>query len=158
MHAYQHQDSSQTLVEGLAEYGSVHPGLLAGRALSEAAREFFRCHDAVHVVFGCSTALDDEAVVKIASIFGTTGGLSVLRGYRLNETLEIYRQLELGPVLRSIAHSAVVVPRTLLRCLGQRRRWPWSAHERYLSATLADIRQEFGIRVAHRSAAEPIGP
>ena len=158
MHAYQHQDSSQTLVEGLAEYGSVHPGLLAGRALSEDAREFFRCHDAVHVVFGCSTALDDEAVVKIASIFGTTGGLSVLRGYRLNETFDIYRQLELGPVLRSIAHSAVVVPRTLLRCLGQRRRWPWSAHERYLSATLADIRHEFGIRVAHRSAAEPIGP
>lgn len=36
--------------------------------------EFFRCHDAAHVVFGCGTGLDDEAVVKIWSFFGTTRG------------------------------------------------------------------------------------
>jgi hypothetical protein len=102
------------------------------------------------VVFGCSTGLDDEGVVKIASIFGTTGGLSVLRGYRMKETLAIYRRLALGPVLLSIAHSALVVPRTLVRCLRQRRRWPWSAHEHYLPVPLVGIREEFGIRVAHR--------
>ena len=44
-------------------------------SLSPEAAHFFRCHDTVHVVFGCGTTLDDEAVVKIASLLGTTAGL-----------------------------------------------------------------------------------
>ena len=61
--------------------------------MSRAAQEIFRCHDAVHVVYGCDIALGDEAIVKIASIFGTTAGLRVLKGYSLHESLQIYRQL-----------------------------------------------------------------
>ncbi len=121
--------------------------------MSLEAQHFFRCHDAAHVVFGCSTQLDDEAAVKIASIFGTTAGLRVLRGYRLYESLQIYRQLRVQEVVRSIAHSVVVVPRTILRCLAQHARWPWDEFDQYLQVPLKDIRRQFGIQVAHRNAA-----
>jgi len=149
MQSFQRQESPLTLAQGIEEYFAANPGLAQARGMSPEAQEFFRCHDAAHVIFGCGTALDDEAVVKIASIFGTTGGLGVLRGYRLHESLEIYRQLRVAPVLQSIAHSVFVVPRTIVRCLGQRARWPWAEHGLYLNTPLYELRGNFGIRVAH---------
>ncbi|MEP6823988.1 MAG: hypothetical protein ABI919_04175 [Ramlibacter sp.] len=155
MHTFEYQQSSQSLANGIAEYFEANPSLAKGRGLSPAAHEFFRCHDAVHVVFGCGTALNEEAVVKIASILGTTGGLGVLRGYRLHESLEIYKKLRVVAVLFSIAQSVFVVPRTIFRCLKQTRRWPWNNFEQYMQIPLREIREEFGIRVAHFHAQEP---
>lgn len=150
-HAFENQDCLHTLAEGIAEYHRANPELAGGRGSSAQAREFFRCHDAAHVVFGCGNTLDDEAVVKISSIFGTSAGLGVLRGYRLHEAIEIYQRLGPGDVLRSIVHSVYLVPRTLARCLRQRRRWPWDAFEAYGQVPLREIRKDFGIRVAHFS-------
>lgn len=149
MPEFEHQDCAATLDEGIAEYYRSYPGLARGEALSPAAREFFRCHDAAHVVFGCGTDLDDEAVVKLASMFGTTAGVGVLEGYRLHESIDIYRKLRLRDMLRTILHATWLVPRTSVRCLRQRRRWPWSAFDAYARVPLRDLRAEFGIRVAH---------
>ena len=154
MQTYELQDSPQTLAEAVAEYYAANPGLASVRNMSPEARRFFRSHDVAHVVFGCSTALDHEAVVKIASILGTTAGLGVLRGYRQHESIEIYKQLRLGEVLRSIARSVTIVPRTALRCLRQRSRWPWTEFEGYLDVSLRDIRQQYGIKVARSSREE----
>lgn len=151
MHAYQEQESQQTLAQALQEYHAVHPGLSQARHMNPKAAFFFRCHDTVHVVFGCGVELDDEAVVKIASILGTTAGLSVLKGYVLQESLDIYWQLRVVDVLRAIGHAVVIVPRTVIRCLSQRGRWPWSDHEQYLDVSLQAIRQQFGIKVAHQA-------
>src|SRR3990172_8025890 len=149
MLAYAVQESPLTLAEGMAEYYGANPELAALRSMSPEAQQFFRCHDVAHVVFGCGIDLDDEAVVKIASIFGTTAGLGVLEGYRLHESVQIYERLSLRAMLRSIAHSIVIVPRTLFRCLRQRSRWPWAELERFLRVPLREIREEFGIQVAH---------
>lgn len=149
MHAFEHQDSQQTLAQGIEEYFAANPGLAKGRNMTPEAAHFFQCHDAVHVVFGCGTTLDDEAVVKIASIFGTTEGFRVLKGYRLHESLDIYRQLRVADVLRSVMRSMVTVPRTLLRCHHQRALWPWADYQQYLHTPLYEMRQRFGITVAH---------
>jgi hypothetical protein len=149
MHSFELQQSTQTLTEGVAEYYRLNPGLVTGRGTSIEAQEFFRCHDAAHVVFGCGTTLSDEAIVKIASVFGTSGGVGVLRGYRLHESQQIYRKLAQGEILVTALKSFVVVPRTFFRCLQQQRRWPWNNFDRYLKVSLCDIRKEFGIRVAH---------
>lgn len=150
MHAFEQQDSPQMLAEGVAEYYRLNPELAQGRDMSPAAREFFRCHDAMHVVYGCGNALNDEAIVKFASLFGSTGGFGILRGYRLHESLEIYKKLRVTDVLLSIVQSVFfLLPRTLVRCARQRRRWPWNNFEPYLHMPLRDIRKEFGIRVAH---------
>lgn len=85
MLAFQHQQSSQTLADGIDEYRAANPQLADPREMAPDAQHFFRCHDAVHVVYGCGTSLDDEAVGKIASMLGTTAGLGVLRGYSSRE-------------------------------------------------------------------------
>lgn len=149
MRDYEIQESSQTLAEGIAEYYAANPGLADARSMTPEARSFFRSHDVAHVVFGCNTDLDDEAVVKLSSIFGTSAGIGVLNGYRLHESVEIYKRLPPGAVLKSIARSIVIVPRTILRCLRQRSRWPWTGFERHLETPLCEIRKQFGIRVAH---------
>ncbi len=158
---YQLSDSGQTLQEGLSEYYASHEGLVSGRGISPAAREFFRCHDAAHVVFGCSTSLADEAVVKIWSFFGTTAGLSLLRAYRLPESQEIYEQLEWSEIARVSLRSLAVVPLVLWRCVRMRKRWPWSEFAGYLSVPLIEIRREFGIALVPgaevRRSASPVG-
>jgi hypothetical protein len=148
MHAFESQGSRQTLAEGVAEYYRLNPTLAAGRDMSQAAQEFFRCHDAAHVLYGCGNSLSDEAIVKLSSIFGTTGRFSVLEGYRLHESLQIYKQLGVFEILLTILHSVFLVPRTIARCFRQRGRWPWSDFEKYLQVPLWEIRREFGIRVA----------
>lgn len=147
MDDYQRQDSALTLREGLDAYFRAHPGLLRGDELSSEAQDFFRSHDAAHVVFGCGTSLPHEAVVKLSSIFGSTGGLTVLRGYRLHESVTIYRALGLGEIVLTLVAAIVVVPRTLWRCTLQRRRWPWCDFDAWLDQPLTQIRTEFGIRV-----------
>lgn len=149
MLAFQHQDSPLTLSQGLEAYFAANPELARGRILPPEAEAFFRCHDVAHVVFGCDVALNDELVVKIASVLGTTAGFGVLRGYRLHESLRIYGKLPVGDVLRSILCSVVIVPRTALRCFAQRARWPWDGYQQYFDIPLGEIRRSFGIRVAH---------
>ena len=155
-HAFESAQTDQTLAEGLTEYFHANPTLKRGKDLqSPEARAFFRSHDTVHVVFGCGTSMPDEAVVKLASIFGTTGGVRVLRGYLHHETLDIYRRLPVASTALALLLSPWVIVRTLWRCARQSERWPWDAHDHLLGVSLREIRSRFGIRVAHaRSAPE----
>jgi hypothetical protein len=145
---YQLADSTRTLEEGLSEYYASRTGL--GRGLSPAASEFFRCHDAAHVVFGCDTSLVNELIVKIWSFFGTTGGLGLLRSYRLPESREIYEQLEWSEIAVVSLRSMILVPLVLARCVHMRKRWPWSEFHGYLDVPLVEIRREFRIEVLSR--------
>ena len=78
MQMFERQDSAQILAEAVSEYCTSNPGLLRPAHMSPEAPHFFRCHDVAHVVFGCGTSLEHEAVVKIASVFGTTEGWRVI--------------------------------------------------------------------------------
>ena len=138
MHAFELQHSTQMLAEGVAEYYQLNPSLVTGRGTSREAQEFFRCHDAAHVVFGCGNTLSDEAIVKVSSVFGTSGGFGVLRGYRLHESQQIYRKLESFEILSTALKAILLVPRTLFRCIRQQRRWPWNDFERYLNVSLSE--------------------
>ncbi len=154
MFEYMHQDSRCTLREGIAEYYRENPGLKRDAELSPEARDFFRCHDAIHVLYGCDTSLTHEAIVKLSSFFGTTEGFGVMAGYRLYDSIDIYRQLKLTEILRTIAEAPVIVPRTLARCARQRLKWPWSAFDHLLDTPLCDLREEYGVRVAVRPGQE----
>jgi len=148
---FQSSASRQTLAEGIAEYYSANPQLKRGDDLSLDARDFFRSHDVVHVLYGCGTSMPDEAIVKLASLFGTTGGFSVLRGYRLHDSLEIYLKLPLGSTIIAFLTAPYLIVRTLWRCSRQPAKWPWSNHEQYMQTALCELRTQFGIRVAHAS-------
>ena len=144
---YSDPGATLTLQQGLSEYYGARDDLFTGRGASKQAREFFRCHDAAHVVFGCGTNLPQEANVKVWSLFGTTAGLGLLRDYRLPEAQEIYHTLRWNDIARTSAFSLIYVPIVLKRCLQMHRRWPWTRFHAYLSEPLVEIRQEFGIRV-----------
>lgn len=148
---FQFSESMQTLAEALAEYYAVNPKLKRGDALSPDARAFFLSHDVVHVMYGCGTSMPEEAVVKLASLFGTSGGFSILRGYRLHESLDIYRRLPLRSTLIALFASPYIIVRTLWRCARQHAKWPWSNHEQYMQTPLRELRAQFGIEVAHGS-------
>jgi len=147
MLSFQSRDCEMTLREGLGEYYGSRDDLVTGRGASDSARKFFRCHDVAHVVFGCSTTLTNEAMVKIWSFFGTTAGLSLVRDYRSPESKEIYEQIKWSGVVGTAMPSLMNVPRVLFRCLRMRKRWPWTDFERYENVRLDEIRREFGIRV-----------
>jgi ubiquinone biosynthesis protein Coq4 len=147
MLAYREPNTGMSLADGLAEYYREHAFLKRGDQLSAEAIEFFRCHDAVHVLYGCDTSLSQEAIVKLSSIFGTTAGFAVLKGYSLYESVDIYRDLKLRDVLATILAATVIVPRTLWRCAKQRKHWPWSEFDEHIETPLRDLRERFGIRV-----------
>lgn len=143
---YQRLQSTLTLAEGLREYHASRGGLVSGRGISDGAREFFRCHDAAHVVFGCSTSFLDEATVKVWSFFGTNGGVRIWRGYRLPESKEIYEQITWRETGATAVRAAAALPRVVWRCLRMRKRWPWADFDRHLATPLREIRSEYGIR------------
>ncbi len=95
--------------------------------------------------------MPDEAIVKLASLFGTTGGTQVLRGYANRETLEIYKKLPVPGTLLALFSAPYLIVRTIWRCARQRQRWPWVEHEQYLHTPLLEIRSRFVIKVAHGS-------
>jgi hypothetical protein len=149
-HRFESALSTQTLAQGLAEYFAANPSLKRQDALlSTEARQFFGSHDIVHVLYGCGTTMPDEAVVKLSSLFGTTGGLQVLRGYANYETLDIYTKLPMGSTVVALVMSPYLVVRTLWRCARQSQRWPWVANQQYMSTPLVELRSKFKIRVAH---------
>lgn len=153
MHCFEAAQSRQTLADGLTEFYSSHPDLKRGESLSPAARAFFRSHDTVHVLYGCGTSMSDEAVVKLASIFGTTAGVAVLEGYALHESIDIYRRLPAGGTLAAVVAAPYLVARTVWRCGRQRAKWPWVQHEQYTGTALCELRASFGIKVAHERTA-----
>ncbi len=146
MMEYQRSESEITLQQGLDEYYASRDDLQYGRGLSEAATEFFRCHDTVHVIFGCDTALPSEAGVKMWSIFGTDAGLKRLyQGYSLAESKEIYTSIGLAQTVDAALQSLVIVPAVMLSGLRMKKRWSWSDFDEYLTTSLKSIRAEFGI-------------
>ncbi len=147
MLSFQLPGCEMTLEEGLIEYYGSRDDLVTGRGGSDSARKFFRCHDVAHVVFGCSTTLTNEAMVKIWSFLGTTAGLSLLRDYRSPESKEIYQRINWSDVPATALRSTVNVPLVLFRCLRMHKRWPWSDFDEYGNIRLAEIRSEYGIRV-----------
>ena len=149
-HHFESALTAQTLAQGLEEYFAANPSLKRQETLlSPQARQFFCCHDIVHVLYGCGTSMPDEAIVKLASLLGTTGGMQVLRGYTNYETLDIYTKLPLGSTLLALLGAPYLIVRTLWRCAMQSQRWPWVDHQQYMNTPLLELRSMFGIKVAH---------
>ncbi|MEO7150676.1 MAG: hypothetical protein ABIX46_03020, partial [Burkholderiaceae bacterium] len=147
-HRFESPDSVQTLSEALAEYVQTAPNLKRGPSLSAEAQAFFSSHDVVHVVYGCGTSMVDEAVVKLATLLGTTGGVDALKGYREPDALDIYRDLPWADTLVALLLSPYLIARTIWRCHRQCAKWPWVGYDEHLNTPLKQLREGFGIAVS----------
>ncbi|NVB40132.1 hypothetical protein G6O69_19960 [Pseudenhygromyxa sp. WMMC2535] len=163
MHAYQHQDATISLRDGLREYFRSDPKLIDPDALEQQgskAADLFRNHDVVHVVFGTDTSVRQEAMTDTWSMTGTDVGVGAYLSY-LNEPLAIDIVREVGWI-KVLGESLRALPDMLeiwLRSRRMTKKWPWKDHDAWLDVPLAEIRQEFGIEVFQpRPVAAPSQP
>ncbi len=146
--AYQAQDSSMTLREGLAEYIRRNRGLMDEAELPRDLSLGLHSHDIAHVVFGCDTSLLGEVILARWSLFGVTGSIRpYLIGLRRRETRGLFRDAlaAFRPTMlwRMVKLASIAV----VRSLRMRERWPFEAYGPYLDQPLCEIRERFGIRV-----------
>ncbi|MFK7806400.1 MAG: hypothetical protein AB8F74_01240, partial [Saprospiraceae bacterium] len=80
------------------------------RSMSKEGEVFLKCHDIVHVVFGCDTTICGEGVVKIWTTFGTTLSFwKVTNGYNEVSAFELFRKYSFGHVIKNIFRFLVVI-------------------------------------------------
>jgi len=148
--AYQQQDSAQTLSTGLEEYYAANVGTVTRPSdLPCESAALFLSHDICHVIFGLGTTLDDEALADTRTLLSCDVGVHRYLTYLSHDkhAKELFK--ELG-YLKSVWVTILALPR-IFRALQEagrmKKRWPWVPPETFLKRTLADLRNEFGIRV-----------
>ncbi len=140
--------TAMTLREGLNRHYEENVAILSERQVSSEAKEFLRCHDVAHVVFGCNTSLFGEGILKLYTIFGTTLGFRKhLRAYAEADAFGLFRQYSTLHVLQNVLRLSVNIPRAIYIARSMSRPWPWSDHSEYLDESIQEIRKEFNIRV-----------
>lgn len=156
---YQRQDSTLTLREGLEAYFAENPQLLDPDTIEGKAAELFRCHDAVHVVFGTNTEIRQEAMTDTWSMFGTDIPWREFIAY-LNEpaAIGVVNDIGWGTALWESVKAVPAVIEVVRRGRRMTKKWPWYGHEAYLDVPLASIREEFGIEVFQPRPASEAAP
>jgi len=138
--------SEITLQEGIEKFNQKNLKYFSDRDTSDEAKEFFRCHDIAHVVFGCDTTIFGEGVVKIWTVFGTTLGFwKHIAGYNEADAFALFRMYSLRHIARNILRLLVTIPSVILRAKRMSKLWNWSDFESYLDVPISNIREEHKI-------------
>ncbi len=134
-----------TLQEGIKRFNKKNAHL-TGDNMSEEVRQFFRCHDAAHVIFGCNTSMFGEGIVKTWTLFGSDLGLlAMLKGYRAASAFELAKKYSWRHVCKNIFRLIATMPKVAIRAHRMNKAWPWHNFDKYLDQELDVIREEFGI-------------
>lgn len=137
-----------TLQQGIDQFHKKNKQYFSKRNHSEKGKEFLRCHDAAHVVFGCDTTLYGEGVVKVWTTFGTTSTFwEVVTGYNEVNAFELFKMYSSGHVLKNIKRFLLAIPKVISRAKKMSKPWAFSEYEAYLDHPLSEIRREFNIQV-----------
>lgn len=147
---YQQQDSPQTLAERLEEYYAANVGKVVRPSdLPPESVGLFRSHDMCQVVFWLNATLDDEALADARTLLSCDVGIRRYATYLAMDKQAQTLFRELG-YLKSVWVTVLAVPRICLatvEAFRMKKRWPWAPPESFQSRPLANLRQEFGIRL-----------
>lgn len=153
--------STQTLREGIqALRGAEGIGNDAAENVAPELAQDIDMHDAIHVLFGCSTSLSSEIIAHVWTAFGTTTKAENMR--RVNQHSD-HRQVlaKIGHrrLLKAWLRSLPQIIMTIFQAMRMKRRWPAESYEEYLDLPLCDIRRSFGIRLSktNRSGSSTAG-
>lgn len=141
--------ASDTLEDALTAFRREN-GLDAKYAgMSEKAKKLFEQHDIIHVLFGLSTSVRDEAKADGWTLLGSDVTWVELRTFsELPEEKEIVSDLGWVTITRAVLRA---IPDYLGMAWRSRRltkRWRWSDNAPYRKKSVAEIRREFGIDIA----------
>lgn len=110
--------------------------------------QMFDYHDAVHVLFGCGTTIQDEIAAHVWMVFGTTA--------KLSEMHQAVANREHRNVLSGIGHLQLIgiwiscLPRILsiiTKCSRMKKRLALEEFALLREQTLSEIRLEYGILI-----------
>lgn len=150
---YQRQDSTLTLREGLQEYYSYMPDLLPTETMRPEAQRLFIPHDVAHVVFGCDTSIEQEALVDFWTMFGSDVGVRAYLDYlRVPEASQIIKDAGVLTTARATLRALPDIFRVIARSRRMHKKWSWDQHEGELDRPLSAIRTDLGLRIIERHA------
>lgn len=150
---YKKIDTDLTLREGMKELRDFE-GVDGDVALKvgEEMQKVLKAHDSVHVVFGCDTSMDDEALAHFVMIFNTDVKLRDMREVAQNKD---HKHIVGGHSKKAIFKVLLGAGTDLFRALRQKKqmpkKWSWWGYEKYLDMPIIKIREEFGIKPISRS-------
>ncbi len=147
------QDCPLTLREGLDELYEKQP--IVGASAKKVGKMFID-HDATHVVFGCDTTFQGEAMLDAWTLGGTDigwkGAIAYSRMPEVKEIIENLVQEEGGRLRLYWKYIWTTLPKVLTVRFGRVRkmtkRWPYhNISESMWEQPVAELRKEYGIRV-----------
>ncbi len=152
---YRYPDSRQTLREGIVELRAAEaPDEDAAQNLAPELADDIDAHDAIHVLFGCSTDLSGEIIAHVWTAFGTTLSMHDMRRVNMHDDhRQVLDQIGHRRLLGTWARSIPGFAGTLVRALRMKRRWPAESFEQFLDRRLCDLREEFGVRLPNPTPA-----
>ncbi len=137
-----------TLQQGLDLFQEKNKKYFSTRPMTDEANAFLSSHDIAHVVFGCDTTLYGEGVVKVWTTFGTTLGFwKVIRGYNEVNAFQLFKAYSFRHIAGNILRFLLIIPTVIIRSKQMKKPWTWFDYQLYLDRPIADIREEFNIRV-----------
>lgn len=148
--SYQHQDSIQTLAEGLEEYYAANIGVVSRpRDLPPESFSLFRSHDLCHVIFGLGTTLDDEGMADVRTLLSCDVGWRKYSVYMTTDkqAKAIFKELGYWKAILTVLRILPRIGRALRERARMAKPWPWMPPEHYLRRSLYELRQEFRICV-----------
>ena len=141
-------ENNSTLQQELDKFYKKNKKYFSERVISEDGKQFLKCHDISHVVFGCDTTLYGEGTVKIWTTFGTTLKFSkVIRGYNEANAFELFKLYSFRHIMKNILQFLFVIPKVIIRAKRMKKRWPFMEYETYLDTPISEIRRAFNIQI-----------
>ena len=145
---YVEQASSQTLAEAIDEYYTINDFLLDPGELGAEVADLFKAHDAGHVIFGCDTSIRGEALIDTWTVMGTDAGMKgYMEYFKHPEVNNIFAETGAWKITVESARCLPDIVRVLIASRRMTAKWPWFSYETYLNTPLADIREQYNIRV-----------
>ena len=155
--SYTRQNSEQTLAQGLDEFYLANPHFNQRADASEIAT-FMKNHDTIHVVFGLTTAINDEMLADFSAMFcSDIGAMKYMSNFKLlindNDLLEGIKN---DPEIKrlgwlktgwSLARTLPKVAALFFKGRRMKIKWQWSDHQDWQNKSLKEIRNRFDILV-----------
>lgn len=132
----------EALVQFRAENGLTHKY----DAMSAKAQKHFERHDIIHVLFGLSTSLREEAQADGWTLVASDIGLQDIRTFmQLPEEKDVLKEVGWWALTKGFVASLPDYVSIAWRSRKMRKKWRWSDNAQYRQQNVSAIRQEFGI-------------
>jgi hypothetical protein len=148
--AYKKQDCAMTLAQGLQEYYRANSDhVFTPGNVSQRGADLFLSHDLCHVIFGLDTTLGDEVMADIRTLLSCDVGLwRYARDWlTVPEAKAIYQQIETRKALSAVLQAIPRMAKAFVESRRMERKWPWQPTADDLHRSIAELRNEYGIRV-----------